>query len=57
LACPAFKGEIHEALGGVTFQVGKRPGEIGRGKEGVEVVIKDNPRVDAQSFLLAAVGQ
>ena len=44
-----------ELFGGEALQVAQDRGEIGRGEDGVEMIVEDDPRMDGQPFVLGAV--
>lgn len=55
---PAFQGQLRQdAAGGEFLEVAHGLREFQPGDGGVEVIVQDHPRVDEQTFVLAAVGE
>ena len=51
----AFQLDLPDKLfGGEALQIAQDGGEIGRGDDGVEMIVEDDPRIDGQPFVLAA---
>ena len=48
---------LDELFGGEALQIAQDGGEIGRGEDGVEMMVEDDPCIDGQPFVLAAVFQ
>ena len=48
---------LDELFGGEALQIAQDGGEIGRGKDSVEMMVEDDPGIDDQPFVLAAVFQ
>jgi hypothetical protein len=46
---------LDELFGGEAFQIAQDGGEIGRGEDGVEMIVEDDPCMDCQPFVRAAV--
>ena len=46
---------IEKALRCVALEVGHDAGEVGRGQDGVEMIVEDDPGVDFQTLVFAAV--
>ena len=52
----AFRLELGEdRAGGEAFEIADGVGQFGAGDDGVEVVVEDDPGVEAQALVLAAV--
>ncbi len=46
---------LDELFSGEALQIAQDGGEIGRGEDGVEMIVEDDPGMDGQPFVLAAV--
>ena len=46
---------LDELFGDEALQIAQDGGEIGRGEDGVEMIVEDDPCIDGQPFVLAAV--